>query len=132
MLPLVKDRETEHYILLATEAKGEEWVEVLCSLVAKEGEALGELVPRDCDVDSYLPLVRKAVVEWVACTATPYTFSALTMMLVVDGLLRLGDDKPWMGRFVTMACLSLVEKVEETRSFPTKVEASERRPSCSP
>ncbi|CAL9099084.1 unnamed protein product, partial [Musa acuminata var. zebrina] len=113
MLPLVKDRETEHYILLATEAKGEEWVDVLCSLVAKEGEALGELVPRDCDVDSYLPLCI------LSCVA-------------IDGLLRLGDDKPWMGRFVTMACLSLVEKVEETRSFPTKVEASERRPSCSP
>ncbi|CAL9751387.1 unnamed protein product, partial [Musa acuminata subsp. burmannicoides] len=92
----VEDHETEHYNPLATEAEGEEWVEVSCSHVAKEGEALGELVPRDCDVDSYLPLC------FLSCA-------------VGDGLLRLRDDKPWMGRFATMACLSLVAKVEETR-----------------
>ncbi|THU65340.1 hypothetical protein C4D60_Mb05t02620 [Musa balbisiana] len=91
----VENRETEHYILLAIEAKGEEWVEVSSSVIAKEGEALGELVPRDYGVDSSLPL----------CFLS-YATS--------DELLRLRDDKPWMGRFVAMACLSLVAKVEET------------------
>lgn len=41
MLPLVEDSETKHYSLLA-----EEWAEMLCSLVAKEREALGGLVLR--------------------------------------------------------------------------------------
>lgn len=87
VLPLAEDRETDHYVLLAAEAEDEEeWAEVLCALAAKEGEALGELVPRDYGVDSSLPLVRKASVEWVTCTATTYAFSTLTVMLVVNYL----------------------------------------------
>ncbi|CAL9104438.1 unnamed protein product, partial [Musa textilis] len=129
VLPLAEDRETERYVLLAAEAEDEqEWAEVLCSLAAKEGEALGELVPHGCGGDSYLPSARKAAVEWVARSAATFAFSALTAVLAVNyldrcflscaaggGLLRLRDGKPWMGRLAAMACLSLAAKVEETR-----------------
>ncbi|RRT59182.1 hypothetical protein B296_00009232 [Ensete ventricosum] len=129
VLPLTEDRETERYVLLAAEAEDdEEWAEVLSSLAAKEGEALGELVPHGCGGESYLPSARKAAVEWVARAAATYAFSALTAVLAVNyldrcflscaaggGLLRLRDGKPWMGRLAAMACLSLAAKVEETR-----------------
>ncbi|RWV98120.1 hypothetical protein GW17_00039053 [Ensete ventricosum] len=129
VLPLTEDRETERYVLLAAEAEDdEEWAEVLSSLAAKEGEALGELVPHGCGGESYLPSARKATVEWVARAAATYAFSALTAVLAVNyldrcflscaaggGLLRLRDGKPWMGRLAAMACLSLAAKVEETR-----------------
>ncbi|XP_064972316.1 cyclin-D3-2-like [Musa acuminata AAA Group] len=129
VLPLADDRETERYVLLAAEAEDEEaWAEVLCALAAKEGEALGDLVPHGRGDDSYLPSARKAAAEWIARAAATYAFSALTAVLAVNyldrcflscaaggGLLRLRDGKPWMGRLAAMACLSLAAKMEETR-----------------
>ncbi|XP_009398673.2 cyclin-D3-2-like [Musa acuminata AAA Group] len=131
VLPLPEYCETERHVLLVAEAEAEaeeEWTEVLCSLVAKEGEALPKLVP-DGGVGSYLRSARKEAVEWVARAAARHAFSALTALLAVNyldrcflscgaaggGLLRLQDDKPWMGRIVAVACLSLAAKVEETR-----------------
>ncbi|RWW87241.1 hypothetical protein BHE74_00003951 [Ensete ventricosum] len=129
VLPLPEDCETECHILSVAEAEAEEeWTEVLCSLVAKEGGALPKLVP-DGGFGSYLRSARREAVEWVALAAARHAFSALTALLAVNyldqcflscgaaggGLLRLQDDKPWMGRLAAVACLSLAAKVEETR-----------------
>ncbi|CAL9757360.1 unnamed protein product [Musa acuminata subsp. burmannicoides] len=131
VLPVPESCKTERHVLLVAEAEAEaeeEWTEVLCSLVAKEGEALPKLVP-DGGVGCYLRSARKEAVEWVARAAARHAFSALTALLAVNyldrcflscgavggGLLRLQDDKPWMGRIVAVACLSLAAKVEETR-----------------
>lgn len=70
--------EIECYVLLATKGEDEEWVKELYSLTVKEGEALGELIPHDCSVDSYLPSMRKAMVEWVA---TPSSLSRCCLLL---------------------------------------------------
>ncbi|KAJ8512814.1 hypothetical protein OPV22_003248 [Ensete ventricosum] len=128
VVPLPEDCETECHILSVAEAEAEEWTEVLCSLVAKEGGALPKLVP-DGGFGSYLRSARREAVEWVALAAARHAFSALTALLAVNyldqcflscgaaggGLLRLQDDKPWMGRLAAVACLSLAAKVEETR-----------------
>ncbi|KAJ8500094.1 hypothetical protein OPV22_010646 [Ensete ventricosum] len=125
-LPLLEDRETEHHVLSAAEGEAEEeWAEVLCSLAAKERKALPELVLDGGG--SYLRSARKEAVEWVARTAATHDFSVLTALLAVNyldrcflsraaggRLLRLQDDKPWMGRLAAVACLSLAAKVEET------------------
>ncbi|WOL19089.1 hypothetical protein Cni_G27886 [Canna indica] len=124
--PLPEDGETVRYVLSEAEAE-EEWAEVLRSLTAKDGESLYNLVPRGGD-DSYLRSSRKVAAEWVARAAARHGFSALTALLAVNyldrcflpcaggsGLLRLQEDKPWMGRLAAVACLSLAAKVEETR-----------------
>lgn len=52
MLQLAEDSEIKCSVLLAAEVEDkEEWAKVLRSFVTKEGEALGGLVPHDCDVD---------------------------------------------------------------------------------
>ncbi|WOK95091.1 cyclin-D3-2-like isoform X1 [Canna indica] len=126
LLPLLEDRETERHVLEAVAE--EEWAEVLSSLAAKEGEALPLFVPDGGGGDSYLSSTRKEQVDWVARAAAIHGFSALTELLAVSyfdrcflayagagrGLLRLHDDKPWMGRLAAVACLSLAAKVEET------------------
>ncbi|XP_042410995.1 cyclin-D3-2-like [Zingiber officinale] len=121
-------RESERHLLSATEVEPEEeWAELLCSLLSKEGEFLPKLFPDGADF-SYLQSARKVAVEWVARAARRHGFAALTALLAVNyldrcflpcdargELLRLQDDKPWMGRLAAVACLSLAAKVEETR-----------------
>ncbi|KAG6488480.1 hypothetical protein ZIOFF_049723 [Zingiber officinale] len=121
-------RESERHLLSATDVESEEeWAELLCSLLSKEGEFLPKLFPDGGDF-SYLQSARKVAVEWVARAARRHGFAALTALLAVNyldrcflpcdargELLRLQDDKPWMGRLAAVACLSLAAKVEETR-----------------
>ncbi|WOK94157.1 hypothetical protein Cni_G02859 [Canna indica] len=124
---LPNDGETVQYVLFEAEAK-EEWAEVLRSLTAKDGESLYNLVPHGGD-DSYLRSSRKVAVKWVARAVARHDFSALSALLVVNyldrcflpcaggnGLLRLQEDKPWMGWLAAVACHSLAAKVEETRA----------------
>lgn len=106
----------------------DDWVEVLRSLAAKEGESSLELeLASDDGGGCYLRSARKDAVEWVSRAAARHAFSPLTAVLAVNyldrcflsraagGGLRLQDDKPWMGRLAAVACLSLAAKVEETR-----------------
>lgn len=115
-----------HLPVSATEvaaAPPEEWVEILFSLVSKEGETHPMLSSDGAD-DLYLRSARRGAVEWVARAAAGHGFSALTAVLAVNYLdrcflsgevgLRLQGDRPWMGRLAAVACLSLAAKVEET------------------
>ncbi|RWW44277.1 hypothetical protein BHE74_00049975, partial [Ensete ventricosum] len=118
--PLSPDRLLEDWAAVAEE----EWVEALCSLAAREGQTR---LPDGGREHTYLLSARREAVEWVARAAERHLFSALTALLAVDyldrcfltssaaGGLRLQQDKPWMGRLATVACLSLAAKVEETR-----------------
>ncbi|XP_042468115.1 cyclin-D3-2-like [Zingiber officinale] len=104
-----------------------EWEQFRCSLEAKEMEFLPKPCP-DGGGGFYLRSARMETVEWVVHGAAQHGFSALTALLAVNyldrcflpcsargELLRLQDDKPWMGRLAAVACLSLAAKVEETR-----------------
>ncbi|KAG6527049.1 hypothetical protein ZIOFF_009137 [Zingiber officinale] len=120
--------ESERHLLSPTEVEPEEeWAELLYSLLSKEWEFLPKLFPDGGDF-SYLQSARTVAVEWVARAARRHGFSAVTALLAVNyldrcflpcnargELLRLQDDKPWMGRLAAVACLSLATKVEETR-----------------
>ncbi|KAJ8461744.1 hypothetical protein OPV22_034670 [Ensete ventricosum] len=118
--PLSPDRLLEDWAAVAEE----EWVEALCSLAAREAQTR---LPDGGGEHTYLLSARREAVEWVARAAERHLFSALTALLAVDyldrcfltssaaGGLRLQQDKPWMGRLATVACLSLAAKVEETR-----------------
>lgn len=127
----LEEEQREELPLPAAEAEAkEEWEEFLCSLSIKEVEFLPKPFPDGgCVGDSefYLRSARTAVVEWVVQAAARHGFSAVTALLAVNyldrcflpcsargELLRLQDDKPWMGRLAAVGCLSLAAKVEET------------------
>lgn len=127
----MEEEQREELPLPAAEAEAkEEWEEFLCSLSIKEVEFLPKPFPDGgCVGDSefYLRSARTAVVEWVVQAAARHGFSAVTALLAVNyldrcflpcsargELLRLQDDKPWMGRLAAVGCLSLAAKVEET------------------
>ncbi|KAJ3693292.1 hypothetical protein LUZ60_008772 [Juncus effusus] len=66
---------------------------------------------------------RAEIVTWVALAVAKHGFNTQTFLLAVNyldrcflnGTLQLQADKPWMGKLVSLACLSLAAKVEETR-----------------
>ncbi|XP_073002377.1 cyclin-D3-2-like [Typha latifolia] len=109
-------------------SKEDDLLEFYASLTAKESQTHPELREGDDGFDNHHPYLysaRKEAVDWVEHVAAHHGFSALTVLLAVNyldrcflhggGALRLRSDKPWMGRFAAVACLSLAAKVEETR-----------------
>ncbi|KAF8410901.1 hypothetical protein HHK36_003438 [Tetracentron sinense] len=68
-----------------------------------------------------LAAARRKAVEWILVTNSHHTFSPLTAVLSVNYLdrflatLQFQRDKPWMMHLVTVACLSIAAKVEETK-----------------
>ena len=70
--------------------------------------------------DVYLATDRKEAVGWILRVNARYGFSTLTAVLAITYLDKficsysLQRDKPWMLQLVSVACLSLAAKVEET------------------
>ncbi|CAH8329406.1 unnamed protein product [Eruca vesicaria subsp. sativa] len=73
-----------------------------------------------CLDDLYLDTDRKDAVCWILRVNAHYGFSTLTAVLAITYLdkfmcsCNLQRDKPWMLQLVSVACLSLAAKVEET------------------
>ncbi|KAJ4869868.1 Cyclin-D3-1 [Raphanus sativus] len=75
-----------------------------------------------CLDDVYLATDRKEAVAWILRVNAHYGFSTLTAALAITYLDNficssynsLQRDKPWMLQLVSVACLSLAAKVEET------------------
>ncbi|ESQ53719.1 hypothetical protein EUTSA_v10025486mg [Eutrema salsugineum] len=87
----------------------------LVTLFSKEEEqGLG------CLDDVYLSKDRKEAVGWILRVNAHYGFSTLAAVLAITYLDKficsysLQRDKPWMLQLVSVACLSLAAKVEET------------------
>ncbi|CAH8295599.1 unnamed protein product [Eruca vesicaria subsp. sativa] len=89
--------------------------EDLVTLFSKEEEQ--EL---SCLDDVYLATDRKEAVGWILRVNSHYGFSTLAAVLAITYLDKficsysLQRDKPWMLQLVSVACLSLAAKVEET------------------
>lgn len=89
--------------------------EDLVTLFSKEEEQ--ELT---CLDDVYLSTDRKQAVGWILRVNAHYGFSTLAAVLAITYLDKfvcsysLQRDKPWMLQLVSVACLSLAAKVEET------------------
>ncbi|KFK30046.1 hypothetical protein AALP_AA7G210000 [Arabis alpina] len=87
----------------------------LVTLYSKEEEQ--ELT---CLHDVYLSTDRKQAVGWILRVNAHYGFSTLAAVLAITYLDKficsysLQRDKPWMLQLVSVACLSLAAKVEET------------------
>ncbi|KAF8098406.1 hypothetical protein N665_0268s0074 [Sinapis alba] len=73
-----------------------------------------------CLDDVYLATDRKEAVSWILRVNANYGFSTLAAVLAITYLDKficsysLQRDKPWMLQLVSVACLSLAAKVEET------------------
>ncbi|KAL6211744.1 hypothetical protein ACLB2K_016967 [Fragaria x ananassa] len=89
--------------------------EELLSLFAKEQQQ-----PRTHLNDAVLVARRHEAVEWMLKVNAHYGFTALTAILAVNyfdrfiSSVHFQRDKPWMVQLVSVACISLAAKVEET------------------
>lgn len=89
--------------------------EDLVTLFSKEEEQV-----LSCLDDVYLSTDRKEAVGWILRVNAHYGFSTLAAVLAITYLDKfvcsysLQRDKPWMLQLVSVACLSLAAKVEET------------------
>uniref|UniRef100_A0A1J3H593 Cyclin-D3-1 n=1 Tax=Noccaea caerulescens TaxID=107243 RepID=A0A1J3H593_NOCCA len=89
--------------------------EDLVTLFSKEEEQV-----LSCLDDVYLSTDRKEAVCWILRVNAHYGFSTLAAVLAITYLDKfvcsysLQRDKPWMLQLVSVACLSLAAKVEET------------------
>ncbi|CAN7069045.1 unnamed protein product [Brassica oleracea var. botrytis] len=89
--------------------------EDLVTLFSKEEEQ-----GLSCVDDVYLATDRKEAVGWILRVNSRYGFSTLAAVLAITYLDKcicsysLQRDKPWMLQLVSVACLSLAAKVEET------------------
>ncbi|XP_010437660.1 PREDICTED: cyclin-D3-1-like [Camelina sativa] len=92
--------------------------EDLVTLLTKEEEQAGL---GTCLDDVYLSTDRKEAVGWILRVNAHYGFSTLAAVLAITYLDKficsysLQRDKPWMLQLVSVACLSLAAKVEETQ-----------------
>ncbi|CAL9227938.1 unnamed protein product [Arabidopsis halleri] len=90
--------------------------EDLVTLFSKEEEQ-----GLSCLDDVYLSTDRKEAVGWILRVNAHYGFSTLAAVLAITYLDKficsysLQRDKPWMLQLVSVACLSLAAKVEETQ-----------------
>ncbi|KAL1215785.1 Cyclin-D3-1 [Cardamine amara subsp. amara] len=90
--------------------------EDLVTLFSKEEEQ-----KVSCLDDVYLSMDRKEAVDWILRVNAHYGFSTLAAILAITYLDKficsysLQRDKPWMIQLVSVACLSLAAKVEETQ-----------------
>ncbi|KAF5727266.1 cyclin-D3-1-like [Tripterygium wilfordii] len=91
--------------------------EELLSLFSKEQEQQKQ---NNVITDPSLFLARQEAVEWIVKVNARYGFSVLTAVLAIDYLDRFlcnpcfQKEKPWMVQLVSVTCLSLAAKVEET------------------
>lgn len=89
----------------------------LSSLLSKEEQ--NHLHPKLQNNPS-LANARRDAVGWILKVNARYSFAALTAVLAVNYLDRflcnfeIQTEKPWMTQLVSVACLSLAAKVEET------------------
>lgn len=95
---------------------------LLSSLSHKETET-NPKAQTSCSLGYLFSGARRDMVAWVACAVLTHGFTTQTALLSVNyldrcflsGVLQLQPDKPWMGRLVAVACLSLAAKIEETQ-----------------
>ncbi|EOA16803.1 hypothetical protein CARUB_v10005023mg [Capsella rubella] len=92
--------------------------EDLVTLFSKEEEQAGL---SSCLDDVYLSTDRKEAVGWILRVNAHYGFSTLAAVLAITYLDKficsysVQRDRPWMLQLVSVACLSLAAKVEETQ-----------------
>ncbi|KAL0726361.1 hypothetical protein Bca4012_022454 [Brassica carinata] len=104
---------TSPFVLLQQDLFWED--EDLVTLFSKEEEQ-----GLSCVDDVYLATDRKEAVGWILRVNSHYGFSTLAAVLAITYLDKficsysLQRDKPWMLQLVSVACLSLAAKVEET------------------
>ncbi|KAF8110383.1 hypothetical protein N665_0085s0108 [Sinapis alba] len=104
---------TSPFVLLQQDLYWED--EDLVTLFSKEEEQV-----LSCLDDVYLATDRKEAVGWILRVNAHYGFSTLAAVLAITYLDKfvcsysLQRDKPWMLQLVSVACLSLAVKVEET------------------
>ncbi|KAL0699041.1 hypothetical protein Bca4012_055163 [Brassica carinata] len=104
---------TSPFVLLQQDLFWED--EDLVTLFSKEEEQV-----LSCLDDVYLSTDRKEAVGWILRVNAHYGFSTLAAVLAITYLDKficsysLQRDKPWMLQLVSVACLSLAAKVEET------------------
>ncbi|KAF3515260.1 hypothetical protein F2Q69_00009607 [Brassica cretica] len=104
---------TSPFVLLEQDLYWED--EDLVTLFTKEEEQ-----GLSCLDDVYLATDRKEAVGWILRVNAHYGFSTLAAVLAITYLDKficsysLQRDKPWMLQLVSVACLSLAAKVEET------------------
>ncbi|KAL9268338.1 Cyclin-D3-1-like protein [Drosera capensis] len=98
---------------------GEELVALLCK--EEETTQVKESVHIGHDVEEMLWMAaRREAVEWMKRVSAHYGFLNATLVLGVSNFDRFGfsggfhTDKPWMIQLVSVACLSLAAKIEET------------------
>lgn len=105
---------TSPFVLLPQDLFWED--EDLVTLFSKEEEQR-----LSCLDDVYLSTDRKEAVGWILRVNAHYGFSTLAAALAITYLDKficsysLQRDKPWMLQLVSVACLSLAAKVEETQ-----------------
>ncbi|KAG7545138.1 Cyclin N-terminal [Arabidopsis suecica] len=105
---------TSPFVLLPQDLFWED--EDLVTLFSKEEEQ-----GLSCLDDVYLSTDRKEAVGWILRVNAHYGFSTLAAVLAITYLDKficsysLQRDKPWMLQLVSVACLSLAAKVEETQ-----------------
>ncbi|PSS29314.1 Cyclin-D3-1 like [Actinidia chinensis var. chinensis] len=93
--------------------------EELLSLFSKEQETHTHL--NLDNTDSALSVARKEAVEWILKVNACYGFTPLTAILAINYLdrffssLHFQREKPWMIQLLSVTCLSLAAKVEETQ-----------------
>lgn len=93
----------------------------LMSLFTKEKEMISDNLLSKLESDPNLVRARKESIQWMLKVNAHYSFSPLTAVLAVNFLDRFlssfhfQNDKPWMTQLISVACITLAAKVEETQ-----------------
>ncbi|KAI3922421.1 hypothetical protein MKX01_006110 [Papaver californicum] len=96
----------------------------LMSLFTKEKEIISSYQDNlltKLESDPNLVRARKESIQWMLKVNAHYSFSPLTAVLAVNFLDRFlssfhfQNDKPWMTQLISVACITLASKVEETQ-----------------
>ncbi|MCL7051314.1 hypothetical protein MKW94_002725 [Papaver nudicaule] len=93
----------------------------LVSLFSKEKESIQDGLLSKLQSDPNLVRARKESIQWMLKVNAHYSFSPLTAVLSVNFLDRFlssfhfQNDKPWMTQLISVACITLAAKVEETQ-----------------
>ncbi|KAI3986947.1 hypothetical protein MKX01_039882 [Papaver californicum] len=96
----------------------------LMSLFTKEKEIISSYQDNllsKLESDPNLVRARKESIQWILKVNAYYSFSPLTAVLAVNFLDRFlssfhfQNDKPWMTQLISVACITLASKVEETQ-----------------
>lgn len=117
---------------LIVEQRFDFYVDSLMDLPEQSEETLGLMMKRECEflpqsdypkrlIDGELDVsVRREAIDWIAKVHSLYGFGPLTICLSINYLDRflsvyeLPKGKAWMMQLISVACLSLATKMEET------------------